>query len=273
MNNELKWKNVAEQAAYGRLSDMLPAVDKLGLTDAHETLRNLLEGRRREGEWAWGVFEDFVNGYKNEFSQQNQAYLEGFRLIDGVLEKAFEVKRRTGKRMDILEVRRDPDERVLLEQSLSRVHRKIQIATDPEIAVLLAGLAHIIRYETKGNFARRRIYSWTQPWLEDKEARRQLAEDFLTVATKGSDGKADTTHIRNAFAHAHFELESQYRVWLWDEKEGEQTFATRMQVMEFLEFSNIFEKKLSIADTYPSLLVAIEDLFSVYKREWKEFRR
>ncbi len=273
MTSERKWKNVTEQAAHGRLSDMLPAVDKLGLNDSHELLQKLLEERTQKGEWAWGVFEDFVNGFKNEYSQQNQTYREGFRLIDGVLKKAFEVKRRKGKLMDILEVRRDPHERVLLEQSLFRVNSKIQSATDPETAVLLAGLGHIIRYETKGDFSRRRIYSWMQPWLEDKEARRQLAEDFLTIATKGSDGKADTTHIRNAFAHAHFELESQYQVWLWDEKEGEQTFATRMQVIEFLEFCNLFEKKLSIADIYPSLLVAINDLHSVYKKEWRAFRR
>ena len=270
--SELTWKNVAEQAAYGRLSDMLPATEKLGLTETHEKLAALLLQRRQDAKWGWGLFEDVVNGFRGEFSNQNPVYEHGFVIVDGVLNKAFEVKRRKGKRMDILEVRRDPRERVLLEQSLHKVNSRILKATDSEVAVMLAGLAHIIRYETKGEFARRRIYSWTQPWLENKGERRQLAEDFLHVATKGSDGKADTTHIRHAFAHAHFELESPSQVWLWDEENGEDTFATRMEVLEFLEFCNIFEKKLSIADIYPSLLVAIEDLFSVYKREWRALR-
>ncbi len=92
---------------------------------------------------------------------------------------------------------------------------------------------------------------------------------------KGTDGRADTTHIRNAFAHDHFEFlpGPDTRVELWDQEDGKETYRATLTVGDLLGLCNMFEKKLMIAEVYPSLLMVIEDLYSVYKKEWHAFRR
>ncbi len=94
------WKSVAEQAAYGRLSEILEALEKLGLTDAHDALHVLLRRRREDGVWNWGVLEDFVNTFELEFSQEDSTYKDGLQLLKRVLGETFDVKRRKGRLID-----------------------------------------------------------------------------------------------------------------------------------------------------------------------------
>jgi len=273
MSAGLDWKNIREKAAYERLRELLPIAEKLGLRDTHRALRVLLRRRMEKKAWDWGILEDFVNDFKLEFSQQDPTYAEGFRILDEIFDATFAVKKRKGKRIDLLAVKWSPEEHAFLDASLGVVMTKAQKASDPVTFALLAGLGHIIRYKTKGAFARRRIELWTRPSVPDRKRREQVAEDFLAVKRKGTDGRADTTHIRNAFAHAHFEFEADKRIRLWDEKDGKKTYHAVLNIADLIGLTNMFEKKLAIAEVYPSLLVAVEDLYSVYKREWKPFRR
>jgi len=101
-----------------------------------------------------------------------------------------------------------------------------------------------------------------------------LVEDFFTVRTKGSDGRADSTHIRNAFAHAKFEFVDDKTIIVWDtDEKGSETFRKKLTVSDLLGLFNMFEKKLALAETYPSLMAAINDLYGVYKKDWRAYRR
>jgi hypothetical protein len=270
----LAWRDVAEQAAYHRLSDMLHRIQKIELADTREALAALLRRRKSEGEWNWGIFEDFVNDFRLEFAALDETYEDGIQVLDGILTRVFEIKRHKGKKIDLRETFWNPEELALVEAKLATVTRCANLASDRETKMLLVGLAHVIRYETKGEFARAWIDRWAQIPRETRspERRRELAERFLRVRNESS-GKADSTHIRNAFAHAHFDMEKGYRILLWDEQDGEETYSTYLTLPELMNFSNTFEKKLAIVELYPTLLLAINDLHSVYQREWKAFRR
>ncbi len=141
-----------------------------------------------------------------------------------------------------------------------------------EIQVLLVAIGHIIRFQMKGGFVSQLIHFWASP-SRKKAARNSLVEDYLTLKTKGSDGKADTRHIRNAFAHAHFEFVDSRTVHLWDETNGVRTFDAHFDVLELVQFFNMFEKKLALAEIHISMLLALNDLYGDYKSEWKSFRR
>jgi hypothetical protein len=268
------WKAVQEEAAFNRLQELEQAAQKLGLPDSAHALSVLLRRRLDSGTWNWGLFEDCVNTLELEFSQQDRTYAEGLGILKGILEKTWDVKRRKGRRMEPFGRSWTPDERSQLDASLGVLTEALQRASDAETAVLLAGLGHVIRYETKGGFVRSRIHYWASPSIRLPADREQLVEDFFTLKGKGSDGRSDVTHIRNAIAHAHFEFtKGSVELWDFDPESEKETFRKRFSGMEFLELSNTFERKLVLAEVYPSLLLAIEDLFSVYKKEWRSFRR
>ncbi len=161
------WKSVAEEEAFKRLSDILPALEALHLPDAHQALEVLLRRRIENDAWEWSVFEDFINMVELEFSQQDPTYAGGFQVLKDVLEKTFQVKRRKGKLINLLEVSWAPAQRAHLAASLGVITEETQAQLIPEgrqrTAALLAGLAHIVRYETKGDFVRKRIYFWASP--------------------------------------------------------------------------------------------------------------
>ena len=274
MKQPLAWKAIQEKAAFKRLSDLETATRDLGLDDSSHALSILLRRRTEKGAWNWGLFEDCVNSVELEYSQQDPTFAEGLAILRNILEKTFEVKRRKGKRMEPFGVSWSQEQLTQQDASLGLLTRVLQQATSPQSAFLLAGLGHIIRYETKGAFVRSRIYHWASPSTQLPKDRRQLAEDFLTLRSKGRDGKADTTHLRNAFAHAHFQYLNDGHVELWDlDSSRKETFRTVLNAADMLGLSNLFEKKLLLAEVYPSLIVAVEDLFSIYKLEWRSFRR
>ena len=71
-------------------------------------------------------------------------------------------------------------------------------------------------------------------------------------------------------AHAHFRIvNGGVELWDSDPESANESFRQKYSVMELLEFCNLFEMKLVLAEVYPSLILAIEDLFSVYKKEWR----
>ncbi len=270
------WRNDTERAAYVRLVKLATAIRALGLKDTHDALDILLRRRKEDGDWDWGVLEDVVNSFDLEFSGQDPAYRNGLRILNGIFRRTFAVKKWKGKLMDLFEISWTREDQVLLDNSLGVITRKAQEAidrNDVEAAALLSALGHIIRYETKGQFVRRRIHTWAAPAIKDKKVREGLVEDFFTIKVPGSDGRSDATHIRHAFAHAHFEIIANREIYIWDEEDGHTTFTSTLSLGDLLGLSNMFEKKLAIAEVYPSLLAAINDLHSVYKKEWRRFRR
>ncbi|TET91474.1 MAG: hypothetical protein E3J35_01820 [Methanomassiliicoccales archaeon] len=274
MERPLVWKGIQEEAAFERLRDLEVTARTLGLVDSSDALSILLRRRAEKEAWDWGLFEDCVTTLVLEYSQQDKTLAEGLAILDRILQRTFEVKRRKGKRMEPFGVSWSQEQLSQLEASLGFLTRALHRTSDIQSSILLAGLGHIIRYETKGAFVRARIHYWASPSTSSRKDREQLVEDFLMLWSKGSDGKADTTHLRNAFAHAHFRFFDEDRVELWDlDRSGNETFRTVLKATDIQSLYNLFEKKLILAEVYPSLLVAIEDLFSVYKLEWHSFRR
>ncbi len=269
---DIVWKSIAEQAAYGRLSDILEALKKLGLKDAHHALQVLLR-RRRQGSWDWGVLQDFVNTFELEFSQEDSTYKEGLRLLKDILGATFDVKRRKGRLMDPKQAAWNPDRLAHTNASLSLIMNLFKRTRVLEIQILLAAMGHIIRFQMKGGFVSELIHFWASPSVRRKADRNAIVEDYLTLRRKGNKGKADTRHIRNAFAHAHFKFIDSRTVHIWDESNGVRTFDVQFDVLDLIQFFNIFEKKLALAEIHVSLLLALNDLYSDHKSEWRYFRR
>lgn len=269
----ISWKAVQEEAAFVRLRELEDAARTLGLPDSAHALSVLLRRRVDKGVWDWGTFEDCVNTLVLEYSQRDRTFSDSLEILKRILDKTFEVKRRKGKRMEPFGRMWSAEERSQLESSLGILTRALQRVTDAETGVLLAGLGHVMRYETKGAFVRDRIHYWASPSTSSPEERERLVEDFFTVRTRGNDGRSDATHLRHAVAHAHFRIvEGGVELWDSDLESGRETFRQKYSVMELLEFCNLFEMKLVLAEVYPSLILAIEDLFSVYKKEWRSLK-
>ncbi|MEE9174327.1 MAG: hypothetical protein V3U30_05060 [Thermoplasmata archaeon] len=271
-----QWRSIAEKAAFIRLREIAEAVRTLRLPDTYEAFDVLLRRRRERGTWNWGVLEDATATFELELSEKDPTFENSLRILKEVFDKTLEVKRRKGKRMDAFEVPWTQEDRILQEASLKVLTRKLQEAGekgDAETAILLAALGHIIRYETKGEFVRRRIHAWAQPSVPDRKKREGIVEGFMTIRRQGTDGLSDVRHIRNAFAHAHFEIIAKREVQLWDERDGRDTFVAKLTVAELLHLFNLYETKLAIAEIYPSLVVAMEDLFGDFKDEWRRFIR
>ncbi len=273
VDDSMVWKSIAEQAAYGRFSEILDRLKKLGLTDAHRALQTLLRRRREDGKWDLGVLQDFVTTYELEFSQEDSTYEEGLQLLKRILGETFDVKRRKGRLMDPKEAAWNPDRLAHTNTSLALVMDLFKQTRVLEIQVLLAAMGHIIRFQMKGGFVSQLIHFWASPSVKRKADRNAIVEDYLTLKTKGSDGKADTRHIRNAFAHAHFEFVGSRTVHLWDESNGVRTFDAHYDVLDLVQFFNMFEKKLALAEIHISMLLALNDLYGDYKSEWKSFQR
>ena len=266
----VSWKAVQEEAAFVRLRELEGAALTLGLPDSAQALSVLVRRRVDNGVWDWDMFEDCVNTLVLEYSQRDRTYAEGLEILKRILDKTFEVKRRKGRRMEPFGRTWTAEERSQLDSSLGVLTQAVQRVTDAETGVLLAGLGHLMRYETKGAFVRDRIHYWASPSVSSPEEREQLVEDFFTVRTRGNDGRSDATHLRHAVAHAHFRFVKEgAELWDSDLESEKETFRQEYSVMELLEFCNLFEMKLVLAEVYPSLLLAIEDLFSVYKKEWR----
>lgn len=274
---EIVWKDVKEEDAYRRLTELVPVLTAFKLHDSEEALRLLLEGRRKRGRWNWGVLQHFVNRFESEFGAQDATYADGIVVLKHVLKGTFNKKRTKSKLIDIFEVQLSVEDRAHLETTLGVAAERTEAALkrgDVKTAVLLAGLCHVIRYEIRGGFARRRIHAWSSPSIRDPDAREKLVERFLTLKRVGDDGKPDTFHLRNAFAHAHFDFQTETSIRVWDQEEygGSRTFEGTLTVGDLLGLSTIFEKKLKLVEIHPSLIAAIDELNRVYKHEWKSYR-
>jgi hypothetical protein len=274
MTTNLQWKSNLERTAFERLEMLLPSLKITGLRDSHQALSLLLRKRRKNGSWDWGLLEDFTTLYELEFSQQGGTFQTGFGIVKSLLNKTFEVKRKSGKLIDLQEEEWTRDDSDHLEKTLGVIAKCIPGLKDPQAAIFLMALGFIVIHETKGGFARRRIHSWSSPSIKERKKREQAVEDFLTLDSKGSDGKSDFTHFRNGFAHGHFESKEGTTVVVWDVSEkGEETFRRELSIQDLKRLVEDSQKKLEMLEVYPNLLIALEGLYRTYKREWKFFRR
>lgn len=274
MNKNLKWENDNEKIAFERFKLILPSLNLMELKDSHEAVSLLLRKREHNGKWDWGLLEDTVNSIELEFSQQHETYKAGLRLIKKTLHNTFEVKRRKGKEISLLEEPWTMTDTEHLKNTLGVIEDCFKGLEDTRTAILLFGLSLIILYESKGSFARRRISAWASPSGISKEDRNKLVEDYLTINGKGSDNKSDMLHIRNAFAHGHFEFKDDNSLSLWDiNTEEKETFRRDFSTQDLAQLTIIFQKKMEMLEIYPFILIALEGLYRTYKREWKTFKR
>ena len=274
MPADMLWKSDLEKAAFNRLEMLLPSLKLTGLTDTHRALSLLLGKRRTRGVWDWGVLEDFVNSYELELSQQEKTLESGLQIVKTSLDKTYDVKRRKGKLIDLLEEEWTKDDSSHLEKTLGTLAKCFPGLKDPRTAIFLMALAFIIVYETKGAFARRRLQSWLMPSIKEKKKRERIVEDFLTLDTPGTDGRSDFAHLRNGFAHGHFELKDDTTVIIWDlSDEGEETYRRQLSIQDLKRLVEISQKKLEMLEAYPYVQIAIQSLFETYQQEWKKFKR
>jgi hypothetical protein len=101
----------------------------------------------------------------------------------------------------------------------------------------------------------------------------QLIEDLFMIYFKGTDNISDATHVRNAFAHGHFMVLPNYSIHIWDKKNGISVYDRTYDTKQFLDFINLFEKKLSFAEIYINFFIVCAELISEYKEEWREFEK
>jgi len=271
----MQWKSPEEEIAFKRLESLLPSLKITELHDSHKALELLLRKRKKNGTWDWGVLEDFVTIYELEFSQQGKSYENGLKIIKELLREAFEVKKKkNGKLIDLQQEKWTPDDIAHLEKTLGVLQSCFKTVSDYRVAIFLMGLGLIVIYESKGGFARRRILSWYLPSIQDKKKREQIIEDFLVIDNSAADGKSDFFHIRNGFAHGHFEFKDDRTIALWDiSDKGKETYRRELSVNELNHLIKDSQKKLELLEVYPNILIALEGLFQTFKKEWKVFRR
>jgi len=273
VKGDIVWKSDLEEAAFRRLERLLPSLKLSGLVDTYKGLSLLLRKRQNRGTWDWGVFEDFVTTYELEVSQQERTLEKGLEIIRTSLERTYEVKRRKGKLVDLLEEKWTENDTSHLDKNLGVLGKCFPNLANPQAAIFLMALAIVIVYETKGAFGRRRLRAWLMPSIRKQSEREQIIEDFLTIDGKGSDGKSDFLHLRNGFAHGHFEFIDQRTITIWDVSERNEVYRRRLPIQDLGRLVEISQKKLEMLEVFPYIQIATQSLYKTYKHEWKNFRR
>jgi hypothetical protein len=280
------WVDPKEEMAYNRLKELRDASATIKLQDTSRALSLLLKKRESTGNWEWGVFEDAHDTFKLEFSQMNTTYKEGFEILDNKIFKAlFDAKLKKGKKvidfvasMPVADKERVDDTLGFINARSNKLLHGCKDEETLDAAALLAGLSLIARYETKGRFIRSKLIDWMvdSNSVSDPNDRESIAEDFVKIKLKGSDGKSDTHHIRNSFAHAHFNFLGNQKIHLWDHAQDDPTnitFDIEINISDLFEICNMYEKKLAMVEMYSSLMMATQDLYLVYKKDWKQYSR
>ena len=244
------------------LSSIIPFLDAFELRESKKSLLFFIESGRDTRKRDRILFDEFLSTFKNEFARPHPTFRQGFMLLDYVFEKNFEAMRSKGKEIDLFGLEFSQSEMATIDRSLGTITDMLSFVSTWQTMVLLAALGHIIRYETKGRRAIERIHSWASPAIPSSKDRQQLAEDFLTLASQGTDRKADTTHVRHAFAHGHFELHENHEVLIWDKNSsGEETYRSLVTDGDMVNLFNMFEMKLMLVDVYPKVVAAREFWF------------
>lgn len=266
-----------EEAAYSRLhQEVLTGLLGLKLEDSAQALRLLLRIRLEKGKWDWGVFQDLHNLWVLELKEKDEATYASLVKVKEILDRTFEQKRKKGKLLNIHEVKWTRAHSRHLEHSLKiiveNVNERVRSPErNPAVTLLLIGMAFISLFENKGRFIEDRINRWLMPTEPTPSARYGVTEDFLTINEKGHDGKSDSRHIRNAFAHGHFEFTDASSVELWDyspETESE-TFRSKYSLEELGKVYNTLEMKISASEIFTHLLIVTQVLHNIFGDEWK----
>jgi len=268
----MKWKSDMERSAFEHFKTVLPVLKILGLNDSHQALSLLLRKRENKDRWDWDVLEAFMNTFEIEFCELDKSFDEGFRIVKEILTKTFAIKKRKGKPINLREIPWKKTDTEHLDRTLGVIGTCHKGVKDSRVSMFLMGFGFIIMYESKVDFARRRLASWAMPSITDKKHREQIIEDFLVLRGTGSDGKSDLLHIRNGFAHGHFEFIKEDRILLWDTSRNIETYRREFSWNDLKDFIIQTQKKLEFLEIYPRILIAVESLYRTYKAEWKRHR-
>ena len=270
VHDKQSWINDNEKNIYNFYKLLLSQLEQLGLYDTHQALSLFLKRRNEKGNWNWSIFQDFINLFFNEFSGQDPTYGDGIEILRNIFQKSFDVKKRKGKKINLKEIVQTKEELDEIENSLGVVLDLAQKTENPQVFILLCGMGHVIRFERISRFVEKRIHHWASPAYPGKKDRQILIEDFITLRSKGKNGFADARHIRNSFAHGHFKFLDHETIELWDiDNDSNIAFKCKLNTGDMMNIFDMFEKKLRIAILYPEILISIENLYQIYKKDWK----
>ncbi len=246
-----------EEFVYNDLTWINQEYQSQGLTASSTTLRSFLTKIEEEAEWDHGLYCEYLEEFKLENGRKNPAYLDGIMQLDGLFDAACSIN----SSFNPFDYWGDAMNHIREPSVFGQIYRLIDRESDPKGRLLLAGYAHIIQYETRGDLADRRIGMWASAAIADSGHARlsRVAREkkrFFTILRAGClDANSDMFHLRNAFAHAHFQFQSEDTVLLWDERDGERNYEITLGLGDLFNITSIFRNKLLLCETYPRLWV------------------
>ena len=114
----------------------------------------------------------------------------------------------------------------------------------------------------KVRFIEKRIEKWFNSVGKEKD--RSVIESILAIRKVAPDGSSDSRHIRNSFAHGHFEVNDDGTVTVRDVGEEGEVFRVNYQLSELAEYFNLLQKKVGVIEATTHLLYATDDLFELF---------
>jgi hypothetical protein len=254
----VEWINETEKNGFELLGHLQRYFSVMGLHDTQDAI-SLLKRRKEMGKIDWDLLDEIRELFSLEICQEHPECKQSYELLhDLIIEITTTIKKGRTWRMlggcwNINQIEENGQlQKIIL--------GKGEASHDDHIKCLLAGLSILIKKEREEAFLRTSIHSWTRcinytkPEVEDK------VQDYLTVYEK-FDGKAEVTHIRNAFAHAHFLLVDDGKIELWDIHDGRETYRKTFDYQELIFYINAYEYKLVLFELFTFLSVAIGNIY------------
>lgn len=229
-----------------------------GLTSACSILERFLSKVDLGGDWDHALYCSFLEEFRLENGRRNPAYIDGITQLDELFKAASSLN----PSFNPFELWSDPINHIREPSILGIIYRLIEQEQETKERFLLIGYAHLIQYETRGDFAEERIGLWTNAAVDGSDAptrARKIAQEkqrFLTILRVGcQDDRSDMYHLRNAFAHAHFQFVGDDTILIWDELNGVRNYETILGLGDLFNITSIFRNKLLLCEVFPRLWV------------------
>lgn len=248
-------RSSAEEYLYNDLAWIRKEYLEQGLTSACSILEKFLSKVDVEGDWDYTLYCQFLDEFKLENERRNPVYMDGIRQLDELFNAASSLDHS----FNPFEHWNDPLNHIIEPGALGVIYRLIEQGRDTREKFLLAGYAHIIQHETRGDLAEERVRLWADAAIDDSDLTKptKIAQEknrFLTLLRVGcQDDKSDMYHLRNAFAHAHFQFVDDNIVRVWDEYHGRRNYEATLGLGDLLNILSIFRNKLLLCEVYPRL--------------------
>jgi len=276
--------------AYGLLVQSEHLLKELNLTDSLKAFDLVIKKYSDQQMWDWDLVESFINLYQLEILQENAPLSRSYKRIDEILQYIFNVLReqkeqnrlsRSEVRIEVSQDQEEAEESINLhevkwtkeqanhlENVLKPLVEALHRTNDRDTIVFLLAIGYVLIFELKIRFLIARIKSWyTQAGIPIEMSK---IEEIISIDILAPDGKSDSRHIRNAFAHGRFEILPNGNLRLWDCEQyspSKINFEVSLPIIRIGEYFNLLQKIVGVIEMHTHFLNAIEILWEKYKPE------